>query len=128
MLGLAEGPGLAALRPAGFGTSGAVQANITLAAGMCLSHILLPLKFHQTYKARQALRTRKLLVVMQSSSARMDSQDSLRVMVAACLRTMCKMVRCMLKPSLRSASDTAGTVRSPSATASQQSVAMPLNS
>lgn len=32
MLGLAEGPGLAALRPAGFGTSGAAQLYMTSAA------------------------------------------------------------------------------------------------
>ena len=34
MLGLAEGPGLAALRPAGFDTSGAAQVSITSAADM----------------------------------------------------------------------------------------------
>ena len=32
MLGLADGPGLAALRPAGFGTSGAAQVGMTSAA------------------------------------------------------------------------------------------------
>jgi len=102
----------------------------------CLGHVLLPFKLHQTYKARQSLRSRELRVyarpwiharlqciimtgargcrqavvqqswaatkqiqqqsrrtsgsfkrglqvAMQSSSTRVDSQDSLRVMVAA---------------------------------------------
>ncbi len=46
MLGLAEGPGLAALRPAGFGMSGAAQTHIASAADMCKIDAL-PLKHNQ---------------------------------------------------------------------------------